>query len=207
MDEGLQNLTEETDTSDALAENQLYDYITNQPVKDSPTERVLQSVARSLVDEYGFDHTQLQRDQSIVYEAYDESGRTKRVRRKAEIAIFEENTKRDDQDQIIRICMILPPGAKANDRKRGIGMLEEMLGALPNCEFGLWTNGTELVFRQKIMTKKHIQPEYVELYDLPGYGETASDLDKIDRQAGRIDTGDNLQRTIGRVHGYIYVKQ
>lgn len=207
MDEGLQNLTEETDTSDALAENQLYDYITNQPVKDSPTERVLQSVARSLVDEYGFDHTQLQRDQSIVYEAYDESGRTKRVRRKAEIAIFEENTKRDDQDQIIRICMILPPGAKANDRKRGIGMLEEMLGALPNCEYGLWTNGTELVFRQKIMTKKHIQPEYVELYDLPGYGEDASDLDKIDRQAGRIATGDNLQRTFARVHDYIYGNQ
>ena len=31
----------------ALAENQIYDYITNQPVKDTPTERVLQSVARS----------------------------------------------------------------------------------------------------------------------------------------------------------------
>jgi len=207
MDEALQNLPEDTDSPDALAENQLYDYITNQPVKDSPTERVLQSVARSLVDEYGFDHTQLQRDQTIVYEAFEADGRLKRVRRKAEIAVFQENTKRDDQDQIIRICMILPPGSKANDRKRGINMLEEMLGALPNCEFGLWTNGTELVFRQKIMTKRHIQPEYVELYDLPGYGETATDLDKIDRQAGRIATGDNLQRTFARVHDYIYGNQ
>lgn len=207
MDEALQALSDDTDSAEALAENQIYDYITNQPVKDSPAERVLQSVARSLVDEYGFDHTQLQREQTIVYEAYDESGRAKRVRRKVEIAIFEENSKRDDQDQIIRVCMILPPGSKANDKKRSVGMLEEMLGALPNCEYGLWTNGTELIFRQKIMTKKHIQPEYVELYDLPGYGEDAKDLDKIDRQVGRIATGDNLQRTFARVHDYIYGNQ
>lgn len=207
MDDTLQNLTEDSEASDALAENQIYDYITNQPVKDSPTERVLQSVARSLVDEYGFDHTQLQREQTIVYEAYDDNGRAKRVRRKAEIAVFEENSKRDDQNQIVRICMILPPGSKANDKKRGIVMLEEMLGALPNCEYGLWTNGTDLIFRQKIMTKKHIQPEYVELYDLPGYGEDAKDLDRIDRQVGRIATGDNLQRTFARVHDYIYGNQ
>lgn len=207
MDEALQNQTDDSESAEALAENQIYDYITNQPVKDSPAERVLQSVARSLVDEYGFDHTQLQRDQTIVYEAYEDDGRAKRVRRKVEIAVFEENSKRDNQSQIIRICMILPPGAKANDKKRGIGMLEEMLGALPNCEYGLWTNGTELVFRQKIMTKKHIQPEYVELYDLPGYGEDAKDLDKIDRQVGRIATGDNLQRTFARVHDYIYGNQ
>jgi type I restriction enzyme M protein len=208
LDEVLEAGTDEKDSSESLAENQLYDYITNQPVKDNPTERTLQSVARSLVDEYGFDHTQLQRDQTIVYEIYDENGRTKRVRRKVEIAVFAENTKRDDQSEIIRICMILPPGSKANDRKRGIGMLEEMLGALPNCDYGLWTNGTELAFRQKIMTKKHIQPEYVDLYDLPGYGETAADLDKIDdRKVGRIATGDNLVRTFARVHDYIYGNQ
>jgi type I restriction enzyme M protein len=131
----------------------------------------------------------------------------KRVHRKVEISVFEENTKRDDQSQIIRICMIYPPGSKASDRKRGMGMLEEMLGGLPNCEYGLWTNGTDLVFRQKIMTSKHVQPEYVELYDLPGYGETAANLDRIDRQAGCIATGDNLQRTFARVHDYIYGNQ
>jgi len=207
FDETLDSATEDKDSPEALSENQLYDYITNQPVKDSPAERVLQSVARSLVDEYGFDHTQLQREQSLSYEIYDDDGRLKKVRRKVEIAVFAENAKRDDQSQIIRVCMVVPPGSKANDRKRGIGMLEEMLGGLPNCEFGLWTNGTELVFRHKILTEEHISPEYVELYDLPGYGENAADLDKIDRQSGRIATGDNLVRTFARVHDYIYGNQ
>lgn len=47
----------------------------------------------------------------------------------------------------------------------------------------------------------------MELYDLPGYGETAADLDRPDRQVGRIATGDNLQRTFARVHDYIYGNQ
>src|SRR5690242_10945479 len=97
LNEALETNAGETDASESLAENQLYDYITNQPVKDSPTERILQSVARSLVDEYGFDHTQLQRDHTIVYDAYESDGRTKKVRRKLEIAVFAENAKREDQ--------------------------------------------------------------------------------------------------------------
>jgi type I restriction enzyme M protein len=126
---GPSEIDDEIEESESLADNQAYDFISNQPVKDSPTERTLQSVARSLVDEYGFDHTQLQRDQSLVYEVYADDGRIKKVHRKVEISVFEENTKRDNQSQIIRICMICPPGSKANDSKRGIGMLEEMLGA------------------------------------------------------------------------------
>jgi len=62
------NAFEDGDGSDSLAENQLYDYITNKPVKDTPLEKVLQAVARSLVDEYDFDNTQLQRDYTVTYE-------------------------------------------------------------------------------------------------------------------------------------------
>lgn len=47
----------------ASAEGQIYDTITNEPVRDTPLERVVQAVARSLAEEYDFDHTQLQRDQ------------------------------------------------------------------------------------------------------------------------------------------------
>jgi type I restriction enzyme M protein len=60
----------------ASAEGQIYDYITNEPVRDTLFERVLQAVARSLAEEYDFDHTQLQRDQRIAYEVFDERGKT-----------------------------------------------------------------------------------------------------------------------------------
>ena len=77
--EPLLDETDEEGTAEALSEGQLYDFITNQPVQDSPVERTLQTVARSLVDEYGFDHTQLARDQSLAYELIDGDGKARKV--------------------------------------------------------------------------------------------------------------------------------
>ncbi|MEL7590738.1 MAG: N-6 DNA methylase [Anaerolineaceae bacterium] len=199
--------SDEMDSSESLAENQLYDYITNQPVKDTPVERLLQSVARSLVDEYDFDHTQLQRDHTVTYEVFNEHGKTSKVRRKIDIAVFAEGANREDQDKIIRVCIIQAPGTKAGDPRKGVYLLEEVLGGLKTCEYGLWTNGTDLVFKQKLTGDLRLEPEYDDLYDLPGNGETADDLDNPDRQVGRIATGDNLQRAFARVHDYIYGNQ
>lgn len=190
-----------------LAENQVYDFVTNQPVKDSPAEQILQAVARSLVHEYGFDHTQLARDQTITYSLIDAYGRNKRIRRKVSLTVFPERVSRDVQDHIIRACVTQAPNVKANDDRRGVPLLEEILGALPNCDYGLWTNGTDLVFRQKLTGDGRIQPDYVDLYDLPGAGEDAGSLDDPTRQVGRIATGDNLQRTFTRVHDYIFGNQ
>jgi hypothetical protein len=78
---------ESEDTATALAENQLYDFITNAPVKDTPTERLFQAVARALVDEYGFEHTQLVRDQPLVYESYDADGKMRKQRTRISIAL------------------------------------------------------------------------------------------------------------------------
>lgn len=78
-------------------EDQIYDFITNQPVKNNPVEQVLRAVARSLVDKYGLDHTQLQRDQAIAYEIFDEYGRTRKVRRELNIAVYLEASARTIQ--------------------------------------------------------------------------------------------------------------
>ena len=193
--------------AESLGENQRYDFITNQPVKDTPVEGVIQAVARSLVDEYDFDHTQLQRDYTVSYDVFDEHGKTSKVRRKIDIAVFSVGANRDDQNKIIRTCVVQAPGIKASDPRKGIYLLEEILGGLTACEYGLWTNGTELVFKHKLTGALRLQPDYDDLYDLPGNGETATYLDDPERQVGRIATGDNLQRAFARVHDYIYGNQ
>ena len=114
MADNLDISSDELESSESLAENQLYDFITNQPVKDTPVERVVQVVARSLVDEYEFDHTQFQRDQTVTYEVFDEQGKTRKVRRKVNIAVFAEGASREDQNTIIRACIIQSPGTKAS---------------------------------------------------------------------------------------------
>ncbi len=205
--ESIFDEADESAASESLSEGQLYDFITNQPVQDSPVERTLQTVARSLVDEYGFDHTQLARDQSLAYELIDGDGKARKVRQRVSVAVFPEGVRKTDASQIIRACLVQPPTTKANDPKRGVDLLEQVMGALQACDYGLWTNGTDLIFKQKLTGGGRLQPEYVDLYDLPGYAESAADLDRADRQAGRIATGDNLQRTFARVHDYIYGNQ
>jgi hypothetical protein len=198
--------SEEEDSSSTLAEDQIYDFITNEPVKDSRKERTLQAVARSLVYEYGFDHTQLERDVTVTYEVTDPHGRTRRTRRKVDLVVYPEG-KPKELKHIVWVAIVQPPGTKAQDRKKGVELLEEVMGALPTCDYGLWTNGADLEFRQKVTGGGRIQPEYVELYDLPGEGETASALDNPRCQVMRIATGDNLKRTFARVHDYIYGNQ
>jgi len=202
-----ESILDDEEFSTALSENEIYDFISNEPVKASSTENTLQAVARSLVDEYEFDHTQLARDITARYEVIDDRGKSRSVRKKINIAVFPEGVNKDNTDEIIRICIIQTPKTKANDRKKGVYLLEEIMGALPNCSYGLWSNGTDLAFKEKITGEGRIQPEYVDLYDLPGFEETAKDLDNPKRQTGRIATGDNLVKTFSRVHDYIYGNQ
>jgi type I restriction enzyme M protein len=143
--------SEEEDASTALAEDQIYDFITNEPVKDSPKERALQAVARSLVYEYGFDHTQLERDLTVTYEVTDPHGRTRRTRRKVDLVIYPEG-KPKEPNHVVRVGIVQPPGTKAQDRKKGVELLEEVTVALRSGEAFVWANkATERVFTQKVV--------------------------------------------------------
>ena len=136
MDDETNSLNELIETSESLAENQQYDFITNQPVKDTPQEGVLQTIARALVDEYDFDHTSLQRELGVFIQVYDEHGKTCRVRRKVDVAVLAQDAPRDDQIKIIHACIIRPPGTKAGVSSKGGNLLEVVMGDLPNCKRG-----------------------------------------------------------------------
>ncbi len=207
IDDGYEEASDADGEAEASAEGQLYDFITNDPVKDTPVERVLQAVARSLVEEYEFDHTQLRRDQTVTYETLDGHGKARKVRCRVGVVVYPEGAHKEDPEQIIRAALVQPPGTKASDARRGVLQLEELLGALPRCDYGLWTNGTDLVFKRKLTGAGRLEPEYVDLYDLPGNGETAADLDDPERQTGRIAVGENLVHTFARIHDYIYGNQ
>ncbi len=194
------------DETESLASDQLYDLVTNKPVKDTAKERTLQAVARSLVYEYGYDLTQLERDVTITYERLDGQGRGSRVRKRADIVVYPEGRPKE-LSHALRVAVVQPPATKARDRGKGVELLEEIMGALPACDCGLWTNGMEMEFRQKLTGGGRLEPEYVEIYDLPGESETVADLDDPSRHVTRIATGDNLKRTFARVHDYIYGNQ
>lgn len=99
------------------------------------------------------------------------------------------------------------PRQNQRDRKKGLYLIEECLGAVSNCEFGLWTNGSDLIYLQKAYKEDELNPVYEELADFPGAGETLDDLNRPDRQLLRNPAGESLLQTFKRCHDYIYGNQ
>jgi type I restriction enzyme M protein len=174
-------------------------------VKRTLKEIILQGAARSLATEYGFDLAHLARAFPIkltVVSQVDGKAKTRRVR--LDIAAFEDQ--HHGQECVVRAGMVAPPGTKGDDEKRGIAALDGILGALPACEFGFWTNGTELAFRRKVMVGG--SPEYQDIGDMPAAGESLESL--INQKARRrlvAVTSETLAQTFRRCHDYIHGNQ
>ena len=195
----------------AAEDNTLVCLITGASKKVTEKEQTLQAIARSLTSEYGFDVAEIARDFRLVFED-PETGRTKRVT--TSLVVFEEGSEHI-QENIIRICIIQGSKTKSTDQKNGVRMLEDAMGAVlgeqtsedSGCEFGLWTNGSELYFYQKRYEEYEPEPIFQELADFPGKGESLDDLDRPDRQMLRVAAGESLLNTLQRCHDYIYGNQ
>lgn len=183
-----------------LEDNQLICILTENIKKATSQEKNIQSIIRMLNEEYGFEMADMARDFNIVYVEPD-TGKNKK--QKLEVVVFEKGTDHV-QENIIRIAVVQDEKIKENDKKKGVTpTLENALGAVENCEFGLWTNGQDI---------KYLQREYdvfdnenfIDLADFPGEGETIEDMDRADRSHARKPANDSLIKVFKRSHDYIY---
>ncbi|SNY95260.1 methylation-associated defense system DNA methyltransferase MAD2 [Flagellimonas pacifica] len=184
-----------------LEDNELVCILTGEVKKIKAQETNLQSVILMLNEEYGFDLDDMERNYTIEYEDPD-TGRTKK--QKVDLTIFEKN-KPHEQDFIIRMCIVQDDKVKETDKKKGLAAtLENAMGAVNNCEFGLWANGSSYHFLQKEEDGIGFDFEFTDLSDFPGEGETLEDLDRADRSHTRTPANDSLIKVFKRSHDYIY---
>ena len=184
-----------------LEDNQLICVLTGEVKKVKAQESNLQSVIIMLNEEYGFDLEDMERDFKIEYTDPD-TGKPKK--QKVELVVFEKG-KPHKQEHIIRICIVQDDKVKENDKKKGVKItLENALGAVESCEFGLWANGSSYHFLQKEDDALDYDYEFVDLSDFPGEGETLDDLDRADRSSSRKPANDSLIKVFKRSHDYIY---
>lgn len=184
-----------------LEDNQLVCVLSGEIKIIKSQESNLQSVIVMLNEEYGFELTDMERDYKIEYTDPDTG---KQKKQKIELVIFEKG-KSHTQDNIIRICIIQADNVKESDSKKGIGAtLENAMGAIESCEFGLWTNGSSYHFLQKEDDAMGFDYEFTDLSDFPGEGETLDDLDRDDRSSSRKPANDSLIKVFKRSHDYIY---
>lgn len=184
-------------------ENTLICALTGEQKKASDKEKTLQLIIRTLTSEYNFDTENMARDYKLTYNDPDTNKKKQII---ADLVIFESG-KSNIQENIIRVCVIRSNKTKDTDSKNGLSILEGLLGAVEDCEFGLWTNGQSLYFLQKVFKRGDFEPSFEELSDFPGDGETLADLDRADRIMLRVAAGESLLSTFKRCHDYIYGNQ
>ena len=184
-----------------LEDNQVMCILTEKARKATSQENNLQSIIRMLNEEYGFDLIDMERDFNVLYTDPD-TGKNKK--QKIELVIFEKG-KSHEQDYIVRIVIVQDEKIKENDKKKGVTItLENALAATNNCEFGLWTNGTDIKYLQREDDAIGFDYIFSDLSDFPGFGETLDDLNRGDRSHSRKPANDSLIKVFKRSHDYIY---
>ena len=184
-----------------LGDGQLVCVLSGEIKKIKVQENNLQSIIVMLNEEYGFELSDMARDYTIIFQDPD-TGKDKK--QKIELVIFEAK-KAHEQENIIRICSVQDDKIKETDKKKGQAVtLENAMGAVENCEFGLWANGSSYHFLQKEEDELGFDYDFIDLSDFPGEGETLDDIDRADRSSSRKPANDSLIKVFKRSHDYIY---
>lgn len=165
-------------------------FITGKLRKDTAEERVRQDVARSFIEEYGYDKSDIEIEFPI------KMGREKK---RADIVIFPEGDEHT-QENIYIIAEVKTEDVKPSDKKEGVGQLASYVAASPNCAFALWVGDERLAF--KVIEEKG-KRVLTPIPDVPKQGETT-----IPRPTrGSLVPAVNLKQVFRRIHNYIYVNQ
>lgn len=194
----------EGDELTSLEEGQLLDYITNEPVKDTPKEQVRQRIARALFHEYGISVEDMVPDFRMKID-----GRRKAI----DIAIFAPGTEKDVENlERIVICEKEPTtGSRGAYKMRDHEQAKKELGPLyeamsqeeaARCRWGLWTNGLDFFFIEK--ERSRFDTKFYPRGDWPmADGTLGSRTVASTAQMRRADR-DMLLTAFRRCHNYIH---
>lgn len=160
--------------------------------RDTPEEHVRQRVARSLVEEYGYDRSDLHLEFPIKMGA----GKSKR----ADIAIFRPGHPHK-QENIFIIVEAKQEDVRPTDREEGIKQLKSYLAASINAVWGLWV-GSEMVALEKERDSERAKFEpFLEASDIPPRGATEPKRLKFD---DLIPATEGLRSVFRRCHNYLH---
>lgn len=172
-------------------------YLTGDLLKETPEEHIRQRFLRSLVEEYGYNLSQIRINFKI-------SVGSKRL--PVDIAIFYDGTS-ILQENIYLIAETKRPEIQITDKDNGIGQLQSYISSSINCQFGVWTNGEDkqCLLKRKSKSNGNEKYEIVEVLDIPLHGKTLDESEKPDFSQLRPAT--ELKSVFRRINDYIYSRQ
>lgn len=193
---------EDKSKSLAIEDGMMLDYLSNQPIKDTPKEQVRQRMIRALFHEYGIDVNDM---------ALNVSVKVGNRRKKIDIAIF-EHEKSHDVENIRRIVMCDKEPKKGkkstikmrdhDQAKKDLDLMQDIMRELGNCQFGLWTNGIEFFFLEREETRFDVN--FNAVGDWPLADETLGSRDVASNAQLRRADPEMLQIAFRRCHNFIH---
>jgi len=183
----LSDLENETE---AVPEDKIKCFITGTLRNDTPEERVRQTVARSLVDEYGY------KKENIGVEFTVKMGRQKK---RADLVVFYEEEPHNQENVYITI-EIKDDETKPSSKENGVDQLESYTAACMNASFSLWVGSERLAFD---VAEQGGTRRLKEIPDIPKRGE-----DTVPKPTkGSLVPAVDLKNVFQRVHNYVYANQ
>jgi len=183
-------MTEETIT--LVPPDKLYCVITGKFRKDTPEEHVRQRIARSLMEDYGYERADIEIEFTVNL------GRSKK---RADIAIFPPRTPHKQQN-VRFIIECKREEVRPTDRDNGVGQLKSYLAACPNARFGMWV-GSELQVWERLVSSTGVI-SFEEATDVPRFGYDAPQPITF---AELVPAQEELIAVFKRCHNYIYGNQ
>jgi type I restriction enzyme M protein len=117
------------------------------------------------------------------------------------VAIFHAPD-RIDQGGIRVMVETKKPKTKPDDKDDGVGTLHSYMANCANCEYGVWTNGTDRFCYAKQLGEGGLW-EFPEVGDMPAFGLSVAEAEKPRLQSLKPATGHNLLFAFRRCHNYL----
>lgn len=174
----------------------LVDILSGAIISTSAKNKLRQQVLAQLIYTYGFDRN----DIKVDYRA-GASG----LRQKIDVIIFRHGLDQTDEN-VERVVVCVPQ--KRREKLRSLAeadadlqKLREAMQLLPNCSFGMWTNGFEEFFLKASETKFEVRFLPLGAWPAPGEGTTA-----VFQEGGATQVAadpENLQAALVRCFQYL----
>ncbi|MFQ5853021.1 MAG: restriction endonuclease subunit M [Candidatus Binatia bacterium] len=161
--------------------------------RDTPEEHVRQRVARSLVQEYGYNKENLHLDFPIKIG----SG----ARKKIDIAVFPPAVEHK-QDTVYIIVETKREDVRPTDRKDGVDQLKSYMAACINARWGLWVGSEMQALEKEQDPKRAATAPFLEATDIPLKGE---DEPKRLKFSELVPATEGLRGVFKRCHNYLHV--
>jgi len=185
-------MTTNQDAITLIPHGKLRCVITDKLRKDTPEEHVRQRIARSLLEDYGYDRS------AIAVEFGIKMGRS---RKRVDIAIFPPRAEHKQENaKIIIECK--REDVRPTDRDNGVEQLKSYLAACPNARFGMWV-GSELQVWERVVSSSG-EVSFEEATDIPRFGYDAPQPITF---AELVPAQEELIAVFKRCHNYIYGNQ